>query len=44
MRGMIIKDKDNHANKEKIDNKIDVFLSLFIIYVIFSVFKSYPEY
>ena len=41
---MIIKDKDNHANKEKIDNKIDVFLSLFILYVIFSVFKSYPEY
>ncbi len=44
MRGVIVKNKDNHSNKEKIDNKIDVFLSLFILYVIFSIFKSYPEY
>ena len=43
MGSVTIKDKDNHSNKENIDNKIDVFLSLFILYVIFSVFKSYPE-
>lgn len=42
MGGMVIENKNNHTNKENIDNKIDVFLSLFILYVIFSIFKSYP--
>lgn len=42
MRSMVVENKDNHANKKNIDNKIDVFLGLFILYVIFSIFKSYP--
>ena len=42
MRGVIVKDKNNYSNKENIDNKIDVFLNLFVLYVIFSVFKTYP--
>ncbi len=42
MGSVIVKNKDNHSNKENINNKIDVFLCLFILNVIFSVFKTYP--
>ena len=42
MRGVVIENKDNHTNKDNIDNNIDVFLGLFILYVNFSIFKSYP--
>ena len=42
MGGVTIKNKDNHSNKENIDNKIDVFLGFFVLYMIFSIFKTYP--
>ena len=41
---MVVENKDNHANKKNIDNKIDVFFGFFILYVILSKFKSYPKY
>ena len=42
MRGVIVKNKDNHSNEENINDKIDVFLCLFGLYVFFSIFKTYP--